>query len=162
MPLAVLGLGANLGDREEYIRQSLKSLSEYGQRIIKVSDLYETEPYDVLSQQDNYLNCCVLLETQLSPTELLALCHKIEHELNRVRKEYHGARTIDLDILLYEGVNVDSPDLIIPHKDMLNRAFVLTPLADIFTDRNALGLNFSEALAAVDSSTVKCYKKFGD
>ena len=97
----VLGLGTNLGDREDNLARALDALERLeGTQLLKLSNLYETEPFDVVSQQDNYLNCCVLLETSLKPETLLERCLEIEHSLGRVRTEYHGARTMDIDVLL--------------------------------------------------------------
>ena len=96
----VLGLGTNLGDREANLARALDALERLeGTQIVKLSNLYETEPFDVISQQEEYLNCCVLLETSLKPQRLLEHCLEIEQSLGRVRLEYHGART--MDCLLY-------------------------------------------------------------
>ena len=101
---AVLGIGSNLGDRENNIALALDLLERLPDTAVqKLSSLYETEPFDVISRQDRYLNCCVLLETKLAPEELLDRCLAIEAKLGRVRKEYHGARTMDIDVLLCEG-----------------------------------------------------------
>ena len=90
----VLGLGTNLGDREANLARALDALERLeGTQIVKLSNLYETEPFDVISQQEDYLNCCVLLETSLKPQRLLEHCLEIEQSLGRVRLEYHGART---------------------------------------------------------------------
>lgn len=106
----VLGLGTNLGDREANLARALDALERLeGTQIVKLSNLYETEPFDVISQQEDYLNCCVLLETSLKPQRLLEHCLEIEQSLGRVRLEYHGARTMDIDILLCEGFSSDTP-----------------------------------------------------
>ena len=108
----VIGMGTNLGDRENNLARALDALERLeGTQIVKLSNVYETEPFDVISQQDNYLNCCVLLETRLKPQRLLEHCLEIEKSLGRVRVEYHGARTMDLDILLCEGFASDTPEL---------------------------------------------------
>ena len=110
----VLGLGTNLGNREDNLARALDALERLeGTQLLKLSNLYETEPFDVVSQQDNYLNCCVLLETSLKPETLLEHCLEIEHSLGRVRTEYHGARTIDIDVLLCQGFTSDTP---VPHR----------------------------------------------
>ena len=159
MPLAVLGLGGNLGNREENLADALDLLeASPGVAIERLSCIYETEPFDVLSEQPKYLNCCVLIDTTASPQQLLRLCHEIEQALGRVRESYHGARTIDLDILLYEGVKMQTETLTLPHPGILQRAFVMIPLADLFPSHNALGLHFSESLNALDPSGVTLYK----
>ena len=85
----VLGLGTNLGNREDNLARALDALERLeGTQLLKLSNLYETEPFDVVSQQDNYLNCCVLLETSLKPETLLEHCLEIEHSLGRVRSFY--------------------------------------------------------------------------
>lgn len=156
---AVLGLGGNLGNREENIASALSLLEKLPETgLLALSNIYETEPFDVASRQENYLNCCVLLDTELPPEELLDRCLEIEAELGRVRLEYHGARTMDIDLLLYEGFHSDTPKLRVPHPGILERAFVMVPLSDIFRDRQALGLDFNGAYEAVDKSGVQLYK----
>lgn len=159
MPLAVLGLGGNLGDREETLAKALDLLEESPDiEILRLSGIYETTPFDVASKQDNYLNCCLEIQTKLVPNELLKICNEIENKLGRLREEYHGARTIDIDILLYEGISMDTEELTIPHKGILSRAFVMIPLADMYPDRKALGLDFSSAIEEIDKSCVWLYK----
>ena len=155
----ILGLGGNLGDREDNLARALDALERLeGTQVLKLSNLYETEPFDVLSEQDNYLNCCVLLETSLKPQRLLEHCQQIEHSLGRVRIEYHGARTMDIDILLCEGFTSDTETLTVPHPHIRERAFVMVPLSDLFPGLNALGYDFKEAYEAVDKSGVVLYK----
>lgn len=159
MPLAVLGLGTNLGDRENHLAAALDFLeADKDTGILRLSAVYETEPFDVRTRQNNYLNCCVLVDTQKTPYGLLELCGEIEERLGRERREYHGARTMDVDILLYEGVTLAEAHLTIPHKGILARAFVLVPLADLFPQGTALGLSFLDALKAADTSGVWLYK----
>lgn len=159
MPLAILGLGSNLGGREENMAAALDLLeANPSLSIERLSSLYETKPFDVQSKQDNYLNCCVLIQTTLTPEALLDACHEVERSLGRVRLEYHGARTMDVDILLYENAALNTEVLTLPHKGILSRAFVLVPLADLFPAHMALGLDFSHALRTVDTSAVWLYK----
>ena len=145
----VLGLGTNLGDREANLARALDALERLeGTQIVKLSNLYETEPFDVISQQEDYLICCVLLEH----------CLEIEQSLGRVRLEYHGARTMDIDVLLCEGFSSDTPQLTVPHPHIRERAFVLVPLSDLFPLHSAFGYAFHEAYEAVDKSGVALYK----
>ncbi len=156
---AVLGLGSNLGDREELMAKALDELEKLPEtKLLSLSNLYETEPFDVISRQENYLNCCVLLDTKLSPECLLDHCLSIEQKLGRVRKEYHGARTMDIDLLLYEGFSSQTEKLWVPHPRISERAFVLAPLSDLFPLHKGLGFDFSEAYEKVDKSGVKLYK----
>lgn len=128
---AYLGLGSNLGDKENLILTAVQKLGETdGCRVVKVSELISTKPYGGV-EQDDFLNGCLELETLLRPEELLERLHELEQEAGRIRKVRWGPRTLDLDILLYDDQIVDTPDLTIPHTDMQNREFVLGPLAQI-------------------------------
>lgn len=159
MKEAVLGIGGNLGDREDNIAKALSAIERLpGTNITHLSSIYETEPFDVLSEQENYLNCCVKIETSLSPEELLDNCLAIETGLGRVRQEYHGARTVDIDLLLYEGAVSDTDKLRLPHPEIRNRAFVLVPMSDIFPKLEGLGFSFETAFQAVDKTAVWLYK----
>ena len=155
----ILGLGGNLGDRAENLRQALAAVAALPEtRVLKTSRIYETEPFDVLSEQPPYLNLCALVETALPPEAFLPRCLEIETDLGRVRLEYHGARTVDIDLLVCEDFESHTPALTVPHPRMLERAFVLVPLSDLFPEGNALGVDFSEALKRVDKSGVKLYE----
>ena len=155
----VLGLGSNLGDREANLARALDAIERLeGTQMVKLSNLYETEPFDVASEQGDYLNCCLLLETRLKPQRLLEHCLEIEKSLGRVRTEYHGARTVDIDVLLCQGFQSDTESLTVPHPNIRERAFVMVPLADLFPTHNAFGYNFHDAFQAVDKSGVQLYK----
>ena len=128
---AYLSFGANLGNREETLREAVRRLAAAdGVETLAVSSLYETEPWGK-KDQPSFLNIAVSLQTTLSPEELLALTQAVETELGRVRHERWGPRTIDVDILHVEGVKRNSPTLTLPHPYMTERAFVLVPLAEI-------------------------------
>jgi 2-amino-4-hydroxy-6-hydroxymethyldihydropteridine diphosphokinase len=125
-----IALGSNLGDCQQILVASLKQLSAYqGIRHLRHSHWYETLP--VGPPQPNYLNGCAILETNLSPQALLAILLSIEEQFGRVRKEPWRARTLDLDLLLYDQWQLTGPNLNIPHPRMRDRAFVLIPLAEI-------------------------------
>jgi 2-amino-4-hydroxy-6-hydroxymethyldihydropteridine diphosphokinase len=128
MTRAFLGLGSNLGDRERFLREAVASL---GSAVRRVSPVYETEPVGGPPGQGPYLNVVVEIDTDLSPRELLAVCHRLEAAAGRVRAERWGPRTLDVDILLVDGVTVDEEDLTIPHPRMWERRFVLAPLSDL-------------------------------
>lgn len=156
---AVLGIGTNLGNREENMALALDALERLPcTRVKALSSLYETEPFDVISRQNKYLNCCVLIETELAPMELLDRCLAIETELGRVRKEYHGARTMDIDVLLCEGFVSETDKLTVPHPHIRERAFVMVPLSDLFPAHEALGYDFHEAYENVEKRGVQLYK----
>ncbi|ATY56152.1 2-amino-4-hydroxy-6-hydroxymethyldihydropteridine diphosphokinase [Staphylococcus argenteus] len=131
---AYLGLGSNIGDRENQLNEAIKMLNEYdGIDVLKVSSIYETAPVGY-TEQPNFLNLCIGIETTLSVSELLERCLDVEARLHRVRKERWGPRTIDVDILLYGNEITELPNLSVPHPRMNERAFVLIPLNDIATD----------------------------
>ena len=135
MPLkrVYLSLGSNLGDRERNIEQALTQLAAAGVRLITRSSLYETAPQDVLDQAW-FLNMAVEAETSLFPLQLMSVIQKIERELGRIRGQgaiRRGPRTIDIDILLFGSVLIETPQLTIPHPRMLRRRFVLEPLLEI-------------------------------
>jgi len=127
----VIGFGGNMGDCEKNIISALNMIKDNpGIDLVRVSSLYKTEPvgYD---DQDYFLNGCALVNTYLEPLELLHELQKIENELHRVRTVKNGPRTIDLDILLFSGMKIDSEELTVPHPRMWQRAFVLVPLKEI-------------------------------
>jgi 2-amino-4-hydroxy-6-hydroxymethyldihydropteridine diphosphokinase len=129
---AYLGLGANLGDRWGTLRAALQRLrAEPGTRLLAASAFYETDPVGGPAGQPAYLNAAAAIETDKSPHDLLRFLQSIEHAFGRVRTVKDGPRTLDLDILLYDDLVIDTPDLTVPHPRMHERAFVLVPLADI-------------------------------
>ena len=128
---AYLSLGANLGNREETLRGAVAQLAAAdGVEMDAVSSLYETAPWGK-TDQPRFLNIAAALRTKLAPEALLALAQTVENRLGRVRHEHWGPRTIDVDILHIEGVEQNTPALTLPHPYMLERAFVLVPLAEI-------------------------------
>ena len=131
MTLAYVGLGSNLGAREETLRHAVEQLGEAeGVDVLAVSSLRETEPVGVVDQPP-FLNGAVQLETSLPPRELLDLLLVIERSLGRVRGARWGPRLVDLDLLLYGGEIVDEPGLRIPHPRLHERRFALEPLAEL-------------------------------
>ena len=127
---AYVALGSNLGDKEANLRKALELLQERGVEIVKTSTFISTEPYGV-TDQPQFLNGVCEVRTSLEPLELLHTLLDIEQEMGRVRLRHWGERNIDLDLLLYEDVVLDTPELKLPHPDMQNRDFVLLPLAEI-------------------------------
>lgn len=124
-----LGLGSNLGDRRAHLRLALQALRRVGTGLT-VSPLYETAPVGG-PQQGPYLNCVVGIDTDLGPFELLSAAQQLESAAGRVRTVKDGPRTLDVDILLIEGLQLATPELTVPHPRMHERAFVLAPLEDL-------------------------------
>jgi 2-amino-4-hydroxy-6-hydroxymethyldihydropteridine diphosphokinase len=132
--LAYIGLGSNLGDRLFYLREAVRLLAQDPDiRGVNPSRVYETAPVGG-PPQGKFLNAVCALETTLSPLLLLHRLQTIERLLGRVRREYWGPRTGDLDLLLYGRVRMKTPRLILPHPRLLTRSFVLVPLAEIAPD----------------------------
>jgi 2-amino-4-hydroxy-6-hydroxymethyldihydropteridine diphosphokinase len=132
IPVA-LALGSNLGDSLVILTTALDILATTEDITLKkASSWYQTVP--VGPPQPDYLNGCAVLETRLEPLELLEILLKIETQFGRIRKERNGPRTLDLDILLFDDLILESPKLQIPHPRMMERAFVLVPLAEIAPD----------------------------
>lgn len=128
---AVIGFGGNMGDREKIIEEALEALrADPAIEILRLSSLYETEPVGYDDQAD-FLNGCALIRTYLEPLELLHVLQKIELDFHRVRTIKNGPRTIDLDLLLMQGVRMNTEELTVPHPRMYERAFVLVPLKEI-------------------------------
>jgi 2-amino-4-hydroxy-6-hydroxymethyldihydropteridine diphosphokinase len=120
-----LGLGSNLGDRMENLRQALENFS-----VLQQSSFYETEPVDFL-EQPWFVNAAVNINTNLPPNDLLDYCLEIEKKLGRVRDVPKGPRLIDIDILFYEQIILSTSSLILPHPQVPYRRFVLKPLNEI-------------------------------
>ena len=132
---AFIGLGSNLGDRRLLLTNALYSLDgQPGVRIERLSSLYESAPLAPVASQPWFLNGVVEISTSLGPERLLAICQAIEEDAGRVRTIHWGPRSLDLDILLHGGAVLTSPDLILPHPEILNRHFVLAPLAELSRD----------------------------
>ena len=128
-----LGLGSNLGDKEANIRNAISLISERVGLVVRQSSLISTEPWGFESDH-SFVNACVLCETTLTPRQVLRATQKIERELGRTHKSVNGHyadRLIDIDILLYDDLRVDEPDLQIPHPLMFERDFVMIPLGEI-------------------------------
>ena len=127
-----LSLGSNIGNRQEYIESAIELVGKReGIKILKKSGLYETSPVGYV-EQDLFLNAVIKIETDFSEREILKIINKIENELDRKREIRWGPRTIDIDILIFSDKKIKETDLIIPHKEMLNRLFVLVPLIEIY------------------------------
>jgi 2-amino-4-hydroxy-6-hydroxymethyldihydropteridine diphosphokinase len=131
---AYIGLGANLGDSRAMVLQALNALADLdGLALTRQSSLYGSAPLD--AGGDDYVNAVAQVQTRLKPHALLAHLHTIEDAAGRRRPFRNAPRTLDLDILLYDGLELNDPDLVIPHPRMWLRAFVLRPLAEIAPQR---------------------------
>jgi 2-amino-4-hydroxy-6-hydroxymethyldihydropteridine diphosphokinase len=133
MKTVYLSLGSNSGDRDILLARALERLASDDIRIARVSAMYETEPRD-FPDQPWFLNQVVEIETSLFPKQLLSRVQKIELGLGRVRNQWKGPRTIDIDILFYGNAIVSTPGLEIPHPRLTDRRFVLEPLAELTPD----------------------------
>ncbi|WP_054740229.1 2-amino-4-hydroxy-6-hydroxymethyldihydropteridine diphosphokinase [Cellulosilyticum ruminicola] len=128
---AIIALGSNIGNTKNYLEEAILALKQNPNcEVTKVSDFICTKPVGYL-EQDDFLNACLELRTLLPPDELLDLLHEIEGAAGRERLIHWGPRTLDLDIIFYDDLITDSPQLIIPHPEMHKRGFVLEPLAQI-------------------------------
>ena len=128
---AFIALGSNMGDKNKYLNDAVSALDKAdGCEVKKVSSFIVTKPYGNV-EQDDFLNGVLELKTYLRPYELLDLLHEIENAAGRKRVRRWGPRTLDLDILLYDDIRMNEENLTIPHADMKNRDFVLTPLKEI-------------------------------
>lgn len=163
MPLCYVGLGSNLGDRRATLQAAVRRLrAEPGLRVVDTSEVYETAPVDCPPGSADYLNAVVAVETDRPPHDLLKLLQHVEHQFGRVRGETNAPRTLDLDLLLYGREVIDTPDLVVPHPRLHERAFVLVPLADVGPDaaHPTLGKTAEELLGAVGPAEAKAVKPY--
>jgi 2-amino-4-hydroxy-6-hydroxymethyldihydropteridine diphosphokinase len=134
---AVLALGANLGDRAATLQAALDGLGAQT-RVVAVSAVFETVPVGGPPQADFY-NAVVLVDTTLTPTDLLAVAHSLEAAAGRVRHQHWGPRTLDVDVLAYDDVRSDDPELTLPHPRAHERAFVVLPWLEVEPDGRIAG-----------------------
>lgn len=134
MPVAYIGIGSNLGNREENCSRAIQLLSDRGITIRKKSSMHETEPWGV-KDQPRFINMAIEVETEFDPPKLLEILKTIEREIGRRESYKWGPRIIDLDILLYNDFVINTPKLHIPHPHMHEREFVLRPLSEIAPDK---------------------------
>ena len=151
---AILGIGTNIGEREKNISLAVNSLSRLPDTSVeKVSPMYETKPGGY-TQQDNFINVCVMVETSLSPNALLGACLGIESAMGRLRPFKNSPRIIDIDILLYEDVELDTKELKIPHPFIRERPFVLVPMHDIICNNKFFSYDISDSYEKCDKSEI--------
>lgn len=130
MATVYLGLGSNIGDRKDYLKKSIEQLQRHSIKIEKISRIIETEASGG-PPQSKFLNTVIRAATELSPQQLLQHIKKIEKDLGRAMTIRNGPRVIDIDILLYDNLKINTPALIIPHPRMHERNFVMKPLREI-------------------------------
>lgn len=151
---AYLALGSNLGERQEFLDGAVEGLSKTrGIRVIRCSKWLETKPYGGVPQ-DDFLNGCLEIDTILQPMELLTELHRLEGEAGRERTVHWGPRTLDLDVIFYDDLVTEDPELLLPHPDMNNRTFVLEPLAELcpYKRHPVTGKTVKEMLAELTGS----------
>ena len=151
---AAVALGSNVGDRGGHLAYAVSRLADYFTSL-KVSRSVTTAPVNVPGDQPDFLNAAAELRTNLSPRGLLNLCLDAERRLKRVRSERWGPRLIDMDILVFGDRILDEEGLELPHPRMLQRAFVLVPLAEIAADFRIDGLPVSGHLAKLDAGGIE-------
>ncbi|MER9586040.1 2-amino-4-hydroxy-6-hydroxymethyldihydropteridine diphosphokinase [Mesorhizobium sp. M0276] len=150
-----LSLGGNLGDPAKSMGAALRMLdADADTRVTGVSSLYRTPPWGKLDQPD-FLNAAAAISTGLAPRALLDLCLDAERKLKRVREERWGPRLIDIDILVFGDRVIHETGLEVPHPRMLERAFVLAPLAEIAPSLVVSGRSIADRLVAVDTSGIE-------
>ncbi len=156
MKIAYLSLGSNIGDREARLREAIQLLEAAGVRVLRRSAIYETEPQD-RRDQPWFFNMALEVETDLFPMQLLARTQKIERDMGRQRVVAKGPRTIDIDILFYGSSVIKTGQLEIPHPRLMERRFVLEPLAELVPDLRHPVANktISELLPATKAQIVR-------
>ena len=155
--MIILALGTNIEPREQYLKDALAKIVDNNLKIILESSVYETPAWGGVADQ-NFLNMCIEVETELEAYELLDTIQKIELELGRVRKEHWGNRTIDIDIITFNDLIFNDERLIVPHKYIHDRNFVLAPLVEMYGSIEIAGKNIKESLEKITES-ISVYKE---
>ena len=157
MAEALVALGGNVGDVRDTLDRAIAAFcdGEEGCLLARPSD-YRTPPWGV-ADQPPFVNLCIAVETGLTPHALLARAQAVERALGRERSKERrwGPRPIDIDLLAYDDLALDSPDLTLPHPRLFERAFVLVPLAEIAAERMIGGIKVSDALARIDRTGIE-------
>ena len=155
--MIILALGTNIEPREQYLKDALAKIVDNNLKIILESSVYETPAWGGVADQ-NFLNMCIEVETELEAYELLDTIQKIELELGRVRKEHWGNRTIDIDIITFNDLIFNDERLIVPHKYIHDRNFVLAPLVEMYGSIEIAGKNIKESLEKI-TEPISIYKE---
>ena len=155
--MIILALGTNIEPREQYLKDALAKIEDNNLKIILESSIYETPAWGGVADQ-NFLNMCIEIETELEAYELLDTVQKIELELGRVRKEHWGNRTIDIDVITFDDLVFNDERLIVPHKFIHDRNFVLAPLVEMYGSIEVAGKNIKESLEKI-TEPISIYKE---
>ena len=155
--MIILALGTNIEPREQYLKDALAKIEENNLKIILESSIYETPAWGGVADQD-FLNMCIEVETSLGAYELLDTIQKIELELGRVRKEHWGNRTIDIDVITFDDLVFNDDRLIVPHKYIHDRNFVLAPLVEMYGSIDIAEKNIKESLEKI-TEPISVYKE---
>ena len=155
--MIILALGTNIEPREQYLKDALAKIEENNLKIVLKSSVYETPAWGGVADQ-NFLNMCIEVETELEAYEVLDTIQKIELELGRVRKEHWGNRTIDIDIITFDDLVFNDDRLIVPHKYIHDRNFVLAPLVEMYDSIEIAGKNIKESLEKI-TEPISVYKE---
>lgn len=155
--MIILALGTNIEPREQYLKDALRKIEASNLKITKLSSIYETPAWGGVADQ-TFLNMCIEIETSLEAYELLDTIQKIELELGRIRKEHWGNRTIDIDIIIYNNLVFNDDRLIVPHKYIHERNFVLAPLVEMYGDIDVDGKNIKQSLDKI-TEKISLYKE---
>ena len=155
--MIILALGTNIEPREQYLKDALAKIVDNNLKIILESSVYETPAWGGVADQ-NFLNMCIEVETELEAYEVLDTIQKIELELGRVRKEHWGNRTIDIDIITFNDLVFNDERLIVPHKYIHDRNFVLAPLVEMYDSIEIAGKNIKESLEKI-TEPISVYKE---
>jgi 2-amino-4-hydroxy-6-hydroxymethyldihydropteridine diphosphokinase len=156
MASALIALGGNLGDVRATFNKAIPQLCGMTQAaLVARSADYSTPPWGD-EQQPGFINACIEIETSLDPHALLFCLQKVETKFgrDRARERRFGPRTLDLDLIAYDDVRIDRPELTLPHPRLFDRAFVLVPLAEIAPDRVVAGRRIKDARAAVSTDRI--------
>jgi 2-amino-4-hydroxy-6-hydroxymethyldihydropteridine diphosphokinase len=157
MTEALIGLGGNVGGVQATLAKAIDMLCDGREvRLIARSADYRTPPWGVTDQAP-FVNACIAVETVLTAQALLARALTVERALgrDRAREQRWGPRTIDIDLIAYDDITLDEPQLTLPHPRLLERAFVLVPLAEIVPDRVIAGTRIGDALARIDTGGIE-------
>lgn len=153
-----LSLGSNVGDRAAHLAEALRCLQSYPQlQVRKVSSIYETDPVGPPRQPD-FFNLVAQVQVDCTATELLEIVQQVESQMRRVRQQRWGPRIIDIDILLYGNETIDTPELQVPHPQIMQRQFVLVPLAEIAPDLILPDGRPAAQAANTDDPTIRCIR----
>ena len=155
--MIILALGTNIEPREQYLKDALRKIVDNNIKIILESSIYETPAWGGVADQD-FLNMCIEVETSLGAYELLDTIQKIELELGRVRKEHWGNRTIDIDVITFDDLVFNDDRLIVPHKYIHERNFVLAPLVEMYGDIDIDGKSIKQSLDKI-TEKISLYKE---